>query len=289
MNLVLDRMPASGSLALKALGSVRRKPRPDVELPRMSVSLENVGFDAERLRAYRAICGFPSESRPDSGGVPMPYPQVHAIGLQMHLLSQKQFPLPLIGLVHLKNRIVQERLLNEDEIFGVTVGLVGHKKTERGLEFDLETTYTDAARRTVWTAVATVLHRGKGGGGRKRSAPPREEEGHLSEYGTIEASADIGRRYGRISGDMNPIHLYPFTAKLLGFDRHIAHGMWTLARSCALVQPHLGRAPRELTAQFRQPLFLPGRAALRFGQEGDGFAFTLIGHNGKTHLNGSLR
>lgn len=283
MNLVLDRMPASGSLALKALGSVRRKPGPDVELPRMSVSLDAVRFDAERLRAYRAICGFP-----ETGAVPIPYPQVHAIGLQMHLLSQKQFPLPLIGLVHLKNRIVQERPLGEDESFGVTVGLVGHKKTERGLEFDLETTYTDAARRTVWTAVATVLHRIKGGGGRKRSAPPREEEGHLSEYQAIDAPADIGRRYGRISGDMNPIHLYPLTAKLLGFDRHIAHGMWTLARSCALVQPHLGRAPRELTAQFRQPFFLPGRAALRYGASGEGFAFSLIGHNGKTHLNGSV-
>jgi hypothetical protein len=284
MNLVLDRMPASGSLALKALGSVRRKPRPDVELPRMSVSLDTVRFDAERLRAYRAICGFP-----EGGGVPIPYPQVHAIGLQMHLLSQKEFPLPLVGLVHLKNRIVQERLLNEDEAFGVTVGLVGHQKTERGLEFDLETTYTDAAKRVVWTAVATVLHRGKGGAKRKRPAAPREEESHLSEYQAIHAPADIGRRYGRISGDMNPIHLYPLTARLLGFDRHIAHGMWTLARSCALVQPHLGRAVRELAVQFRQPLFLPGRAALRYGPEGEGFGFTLVGHNGKTHLNGSLR
>lgn len=284
MNLALDRMPASGSLALKALGSVRRKPKADVTLPRMSVSLNDTRFDGDRLRAYRAICGFP-----DGGAVPMPYPQVHAIGLQMHLLSQKQFPLPLVGLVHLKNRIVQERSLNADEAFAVTVGVIGDKRTERGLEFELETTYTDAARRTVWTAVATVLHRGKGGGGRKRPAPPREEESHLSEYQAIEAPDDIGRRYGRISGDMNPIHLYPLTARLLGFDRHIAHGMWTLARSCALVQPHLGRAPSELLAQFRQPLFLPGRAALRFGPEGEGFAFALIGHNGKTHLNGSLR
>jgi hypothetical protein len=285
MNLVLERMPDSGSLALKALGSVRRKPKPDVAIPRMSVSLDALRFDAERLRAYRAICGFP-----EGGAVPITYPQVHAIGLQMHLLARKEFPLPLIGLVHLKNRIVQERLLNEDEAFAVSVGVIGHKTTERGLEFELETTYTDAAKRTVWTAVATVLHRGKGGGSRKKAAPPRDEDSRLSDYQAIDAPADIGRRYGRISGDMNPIHLYPFTAKLLGFDRHIAHGMWTLARSCALVQPHLGRAPRELTVQFRQPLFLPGRAALRFGPQGEGFEFALIGRdNGKTHLNGGLR
>ena len=285
MNLVLDRMPESGGLALKALGSVRRKPKPDVELPRMSVSLKDVRFEAERLRAYRAICGFP-----EGGAVPVPWPQVHAIGLQMHLLAQKEFPLPLIGLVHLRNRIVQERELGADESFAVTVGVVGHQRTERGLEFDLETTYAEASGRVVWSAVATVLHRSKGGGGRRKPQPPREDESRLAEYAAIDAPEDIGRRYGRIAGDMNPIHLYPLTAKLLGFERHIAHGMWSLARACALVAPHLGRAVRELTVQFRQPLFLPGRAALRYGADGDGYSFALIGRDsGKTHLNGALR
>jgi len=284
MNLVLDRMPDASSFSLKALGSLRRKPKPEVELPRMSVRLDKVQFDAGRLRAYREICGFP-----EGGAVPIPYPQVHAIGLQMHLLTQPQFPLPLIGLVHLKNRIVQERELSPDEAVGMTVALIGDRTTERGREFELQTTCADASGRAVWTAVATVLHRGKPAA-KKKQGPPQQEESRLAEYQAIDAPGDIGRRYGRISGDMNPIHLYPLTAKLLGFDRHIAHGMWTMARSCALIQPHLGRAPRELTVQFRQPLFLPGRAALRYGPEGEGYAFTLIGRDsGKTHLNGNLR
>jgi acyl dehydratase len=284
MNLVLERMPDVTSLSLKALGSFRRKPRPEVELPRMSVSIGTFQFDAALLRAYREICGFP-----EGGAVPITYPQVQAIGLQMHLLTRPEFPLPLVGLVHLKNHIRQERELSPDESLGLSVGVIGHKTTERGLEFELETTATDASGRVVWTAIATVLHRGKASGKKKPSAP-REEESRLSEYREIEAPSDIGRRYGKIAGDMNPIHLYPFTAKLLGFDRHIAHGMWTLARSCALVQPLLGRAPRELEVQFRQPLFLPGRAALRFGPDGDGYAFALIGRDsGKTHLNGKVR
>ncbi len=285
MNLVVERMPEIG--AWKALGSLRRKPGPEVELPRLRVSLQQARFDADRLRAYREICGFP-----DGGGVPMPYPQVHAIGLQMHLLMQPQFPLPLLGLVHLKNRISQERELAADETVAVSVGVVGQKATDRGLEFELETTCADGAGRAVWSAVATVLHRGKPAPGkaRRKPAPPREDESHLSEYQAIDAPNDIGRRYGRISGDMNPIHLYPLTARMLGFDRHIAHGMWTMARSCAIVQPHLGRTPRELVTQFRQPLFLPGRAALRMAPQGEGYSFALIGRsNGKTHLNGSLR
>src|SRR5262245_10989459 len=230
MNLVLERMPELGSMGWKALGSIRRKPKPDVELPRMSVRVEKARFDAQRLRDYREVCGFAN------GAVPMPYPQVHAINLQMHLLTQPQFPLPLIGLVHLKNRIVQERELSADEEVGIGVALVADQVTERGREFDLQTTCTDPSGRTLWTSVATVLHRIARPGDKKKKGPPPQEESRLAEYASIEAPEDIGRRYGRIAGDMNPIHLYPLTAKLLGFERHIAHGMWTLARSCARVQ-----------------------------------------------------
>lgn len=283
MNLVLDRMPDSGPLALKAFGTLRRKPTPEVTLPRASVGIEGARFDAARLAAYRKICGFP-----ETGGVPIPYPQVHAINLQMHLMTQPEFPLPLVGLVHLRNRIIQERELRDDEALGLQVALVGDKQTDKGLEFDLQTQATDASGAVVWTAVATLLHRNRKPGQRPKGPPPPVDS-RLSEYKAIHAPADIGRRYGRISGDMNPIHLYPLTAKLLGFDRHIAHGMWSMARCCALLQDGLGRAPRELEASFKQPLFLPARAAMRYGEEGDGFAYSLIGTNGKVHLTGRLR
>jgi acyl dehydratase len=89
---------------------------------------------------------------------------------------------------------------------------------------------------------------------------------------------------------MNPIHLYPLTAKLFGFERHIAHGMWSLARCAAMLQPRLRRDPQELSAQFRQPLFLPARAALKHVRAGDGVEFTLLGRDsGKVHVNGALR
>lgn len=285
MNLQLDSMPSQGALALRALGSLRRKPPADVQLPAMSVSMSQLRFDAAALGAYRAICGF------EAGGVPIPYPQVHAIGLQMHLLGQPQFPLPLVGLVHLKNRIEQKRALADDEAFDVKVAVIGSETTERGLEFQLETTYRDSRGETPWTAVATVLHRRKSGPKKPRSGAPKEDPAtRLADFGSIDAPADLGRRYGRISGDMNPIHLYPLTAKLLGFQRHIAHGMWTMARSCALLQPQLGRAPRALEAQFRNPLFLPGRATLKSGPLDGGLEFSLVGQdNGKVLLTGALR
>ena len=69
--------------------------------------------------------------------------------------------------------------------------------------------------------------------------------------------ADLGRTYAAVSGDANPIHLYPWTAKALGFRRQIAHGMWTLARSIAAIE---NRLPDAVTveAAFKKPVFLPG-------------------------------
>ena len=75
-------------------------------------------------------------------------------------------------------------------------------------------------------------------------------------------------------GDHNPIHLYPLTAKALGFPRQIAHGMWSLARCVAALE---NRLPDAVTvdAAFKKPIFLPGTVA--FGQDPaeDRIAFAL--------------
>ena len=55
---------------------------------------------------------------------------------------------------------------------------------------------------------------------------------------------DLGRRYAAVSGDHNPIHLYPLTAKAFGFPRQIAHGMWSKARCLAALE---GRLPDAVT------------------------------------------
>ena len=283
MNLVLERMPQISLLSPKVLATFKRKPARDTELPKMSVELPGLRFDAAKLAAYKDICGFAGDA------VPIPYPQVAAINLQMHLLTQPQFPLPLVGLVHLKNTIHQQRELSADETFDVKVGVIGQKTSDKGIEFELETILTEQGGRPVWWAVATVLNRAKVQG-RRKGPPPPPPPAHLGQYHALNIPEDLGRRYGRISGDMNPIHLYPLTAKALGFERHIAHGMWTMARSCALLQGELGRPPARLECQFRQPVFLPAKASLRYEASGDGVAFSLIGvASGKLHLEGVVR
>ena len=119
-----------------------------------------------------------------------------------------------------------------------------------------------------------------------REARQYSTDAHIGGGVDWRVPADLGRRYGAVSGDRNPIHLYPWSAKALGFKRQIAHGMWTKARSVAAIE---NRLPDQVTVQvaFKTPVFLPGTARFRAETTDAGDAFSLVNpNNDAPHLHG---
>ncbi|MHB9852795.1 MaoC/PaaZ C-terminal domain-containing protein [Streptomyces krungchingensis] len=94
-------------------------------------------------------------------------------------------------------------------------------------------------------------------------------------------AGDVGRRYAAVSGDRNPIHLRPFTARLFGFPRAIAHGMWTVARCLAEYGP---QGEVTVRADFRTPVLLPG--TVTYAAEGPAFE---LRDEDRVHLTGEVR
>ena len=89
-----------------------------------------------------------------------------------------------------------------------------------------------------------------------------------------------------MSGDRNPIHLYPLTAKALGFPRQIAHGMWSKARCVAAIENRLPDAVR-VDVAFKKPILLPGTVSFGVARIDDGHAFSLTSpKDGAPHLVG---
>ena len=74
------------------------------EIPDLTLVLDDVTTDRERLEAYNDVCGFS-----DVGTLPPTYPHMLAFPLQLALMTDGSFPFPAIGLVHILNRIVQHR------------------------------------------------------------------------------------------------------------------------------------------------------------------------------------
>ena len=124
----------------------------------------------------------------------------------------------------------------------------------------------------IWEAVTTVLSRAPS----VRGGPRRNKPGTAStcEDGVeLEVAADTGRAYARVSGDWNPHHLWPATARPLGYERPIAHGMWTLARLLGLLPTELDTTVGRAAVTFHRPVLLPGTIAARVAADGD--AWTL--------------
>jgi acyl dehydratase len=202
-------------------------------------------------------------------------------------MAGREFPLPLPGLVHIRNTITAHRAVDAAERLTIRVHaerLVAHPK---GAQVDL-VARVDAGDEPVWEGRSTYLARGASAPEADEAAPPQPpgiEDGPLTA--TWRVGAGTGRRYARVSGDVNPIHLHPLTARAFGFPRAIAHGMWTAAHALAALQ---GRLPGALTydVAFGRPLLLPSTVELRTRSTGSGWDVDVRSKRG-THLTGTVR
>jgi acyl dehydratase len=208
-----------------------------------------------------------------------------AFPMQLSLMTDGQFPFPAIGLVHIVNEIVQHRPIKATEELQVKVWATNLREHPRGQQFDLRSEVRSSGE-LVWEETSTNLKRGKRNeDAPKEPEPPSAED--LKPGATWELPGDLGRRYGSVSGDLNPIHMHPLTARLFGFPSAIAHGMWTKARCLSALAPQL---PDRFTVQsaFRKPILLP--AKVQFAEEHDatGIRFGVVSQKGSSHLDGQL-
>lgn len=246
--------PALGPLFARALIDRRPASMPDGRrTPRLEASLAPQPVHEGHLARYREVCGF--EPAPT---LPVTYPHVLAAGLQMHLLAEPAFPVRIAGLVHVRHVIRQLRPLPVEASPALRCWLEGSRTTAVGEEFCLHAV-AELAGEVCWEEETYFIARARGG---RRGARPRRPAEGFTTVARWRAPADVGRRYARVSGDYNPIHLWPLTGRLFGFPGAIAHGMWSLARCAATLAPATDGACR-LEARFLRPLVLPASVLLQ--------------------------
>jgi acyl dehydratase len=267
-----------GASKLPLIGGARGKDVPDLTL-----ALSDVEIDRERLASYAKVCGFSL-----SDALPATFPHILAFPLQLSLMTDSSFPFPAIGLVHIYNRITQHRPLSVTEKLSLKVWADPIEPHPRGTQFSLRTEVR-VGQELVWEEVSTNLRRGSGGSERSEGKAPEvpSAEG-LPATATWTLAGDLGRRYGSVSGDLNPIHVHPLTARLFGFPTAIAHGMWTKARCLAALEPRLPAA-YTVEASFRKPILLPAKVEFAEAEAEGGISFGVHDpRKGSSHLDGRI-
>jgi acyl dehydratase len=249
------------------------------DVPDTALRLTDVAIDSDRLVAYDRVCGFDL-----SDAVPATYPHILAFPLQLSLMTDSSFPFPAIGLVHIHNRITQHRPIRASERLQIDVWATPFEDHPRGRQFSL-VSEVRVGDELVWDEVSTNLKRGCGS--EDATAPgselPSAEE--MPATATWSLPGDLGRRYGSVSGDLNPIHMHPLSARLFGFPSAIAHGMWTKARCLAALGPEL---PAAFTVEvaFKRPILLPSTVQFAEARQADQIRFGVRSMKNKPHLDG---
>lgn len=255
--LRFDTVPS----VLKAYSSFISR-RPGVsegeQLPELRAELRPIALDRQQVREYQRVCGIPEQANYE---LPLLYPHVLAAPLHAQIMAHPEFPLQAAGLIHVRNTVTQHRPIQLFEMISIDVEIDGTRPANKGNEFDL-ITRVKVQGEVVWESVTTVLSpvRGKGATKKKKNRNTTSQSHNqppIERSATVRVPADQGRQYARVSGDFNPIHMHAVSAKLFGFKRAIAHGMWTLARCLGEVHDDLPASPCFLEVDFKRPVLLP--------------------------------
>jgi len=271
-------------------------------LPSVAYRVAEVRTDhlATHLRDYQRLL-----HEPGSDCLPAGYLHVLAFPLATAVMVRGDFPLPLLGMVHLANDVSLLRPVRLGDVIEVRAWAESLRTHRRGVQVDLvaEVRVDDEP---AWRGVSTYLAKGfrlDDVPGDDASVPPADAALPPADdagapwapplpTGRWTLPAGTGRAYAALSGDRNPIHLSALSAKAFGFPRAIAHGMYTAARALAEVGPQRGSAYR-WQVDFAKPVLLPSTVAVAITPAStvpqDGFTF--VGWNaarGLRHFSGAV-
>lgn len=246
----------------------------------LSNQLPCVSIEPSHLKTFSNVIKWRNEKK-----LPPTYLQVLAFDECLKLMSSPTFPFRALGLVHISNEIALLGNIDITKSIMMEVSVQNLQTHERGYCFDFITQATQEEQ-LVYRATATNLAMTRAS---KRSKSGKHEQ--PIKTGMIESwqlGEDIGRQYAHVSGDYNPIHLTAWTAKLFGFKRALAHGMYCIARGLSAYDEHIDWQFCQIKNNFYSPVLLPTEVHLNELQAAsDNIAFVLSSGD-KTHLKAKI-
>jgi len=226
-------------------------------LPQMSAKWSNARANLAQVEAYRAVCGFQ-----DDEFLPLLYPYVLTAPIQMSLMCSKEFPLKPLGSVHLRNHVLQHRAILPNEAMDVDCVIGASRVAKQGLEYDITTTIAIGGDR-VWECVSTYLTRGKFGEPDPAAGIQLPELEKPDTEMSWQVASDMGRRYAKVTGDYNVIHISSPLAKLFGFPKAIIHGMWSAAKCLSNLPAWDYSGPTRYLVAFKGPIPMGSKVVMK--------------------------
>lgn len=218
-------------------------------------------IEAETVRRYAYLMGF------GSNDLPITFYYLLAQRAHMATMLGPEFPFRLAGMIHVENDL-REWLRPQLALpLELTTRVAVDTPAQNGARYcELLTVGAQQGQPVFECRSRYLAVRGERRAGNERGEPAVAAGGLKGEWSL---SAQAGRRYAAVSGDWNPIHLWPWSARLLGMKAPIIHGMHTVAKACALLEQAEGRRLAQVSARFKVPIPLGSHVELRVTAPGE--------------------
>lgn len=210
-----DRRPSAVPYMVRGMLPVTRR----VNLsPQLTARWRRHLVDRVELATFNRIVGLP----PFSAALPLLYPHTIGFRLAMSILTHPTFPVPIWGVLQIRNHLAQHRAIGLEEPLDFETRVLHGRVVAKGVEFDLHTT-VHAEGGIAWESVVTFFSRGRfgePGPEASRTRSPAQAGPMLAEWTMRDADH---WRFGWLSGDYNGIHMWDWYARRFGFRRALYH------------------------------------------------------------------
>ncbi len=195
--------------------------------PQVQIYASNLKVPTIKLNKYLKLFNLPS-----NGFIPITYPFILAMPLQLQLFNHPSIKINPLGLLHVSNYMRLYSPIPKDAEMEANCLIDSTRLVKKGIEIIVKTSIKVDSQ-ICWECESTYLkisnkYRNEEGD-KKRQFVFETYEKYDNEYSWYVSRKD-SFSYASVSGDYNPIHLSGLFAHLFGLPSSIIHGMWSIGR-----------------------------------------------------------
>lgn len=283
----LDQLPPLPGMLMRAVPTIARNGKIPESLTTIDKTFLLAPITAEHLSSYhQQFSGLVSR-------YPLTYFYLVAQRAHLAAMLDRQFPWPILGMVHVANSMKWEGSFEPGTETTLHVRIefpanAANRKRVRPVY------HVDFMQNNQCVLHCESIYQVGNGGKTPVNRRMREEKIDLTGWQQLDIwhlDTASGRRYARLSGDYNPIHLHPWLSRWFGFNQPIIHGMYSVARIQADIERHSKTPLKSMEITFKRPLTLPCEAVshLANNKQNTGGKLLLTDAQGeKSYLEGSF-
>lgn len=276
----LRKSPLGKVLPASLLNRGGERLRAALAVPKVAHVVEGLVVDQEWHEKFcHVVHAAPRPLEPGSSETAVFSGALHSLAfpVAMSVLTRQDFPLPVMGMVHLTNTVQHITDVAVGEELTATAWTENLRSHRAGTVVDAVVTLTRTDGTVVWAGRSGYLAKGESGAVAGEGTRTEQEDSKDSalkvpfdtpqQTAQWSLKADTGRQYAAVSGDYNPIHLSGPSAKALGMKGAIAHGMYTASRALAATAVP-SEVPFTWSVEFAAPVLLPATVSVSVHDDG---------------------